>query len=112
LKTTITIFLVTILFAAQYAKHLSYMGCRFYNIVSDSAIKCDCEKAYSKEKSSPTDEHNNTIHKHLQIDDYVKIGAVKIATPKYLSIASILFKKFKSTIKDGFYNKPLQPPEA
>jgi hypothetical protein len=88
------------------------MGCKLFNIVAENAIKCDCEKAYSKEKSSPIDEHNNTIHKHLQIDDYVKIGAVKIATPKYLSIESILFKKFKSSIVDGFYNKQLKPPEA
>ncbi len=112
MKNTISILLLSILFAAQYAKHLSYMGCRLFNMVTKDAVMCDCEKAFTKEKTPPTDEHNSTIHKHVQIDEYLKIEAKKIINIEFLNIETQSYSILNCTISTGFHNQLHKPPEA
>ena len=71
MKKLCTILFIAILCIAQYTKQLSYIGCKLFNSNKTNLVKCDCEKILNTESNH--DNSPNTVHKHLQIEDYIVI---------------------------------------
>jgi hypothetical protein len=109
-KNSITIFLLSLLLTAQYAKQLSYMGCKLYSKVN-ATITCDCEKIITPSNTS-TDYEHTTMHRHLQVDEYVNFTKSTYSCFSLVQNTKILNGFYTPNISTGFLAKLVKPPEA
>jgi hypothetical protein len=108
-KTTAILFIILLL-SAQYARQLSYMGCKlFYSSVAND---CGCEKILDTKTEPKTDTSSATVHKHLHIDDFIKRFTLKTT----IEVSSFRKEKkyfvYSSPLNKGIINSLFHPPNA
>jgi hypothetical protein len=95
-KKALSIFFIVLLLTTQYARQLSYMGCKlFYN---NTTSDCGCNNIVKSTPQNDTDGPTATVHKHLHVEDFVKNN-----TPQ----AALISFKLNFCKKYFTYNSPL-----
>jgi hypothetical protein len=110
LKKTLSIFFIVLLLSFQYARQLSYIGCKFFYTTANN--DCGCDSILNPNSENNTELPDMAQHKHIRADDFVKHFYSGI-----LLQASILSKKTayhfsNSPISEGTKDGLFRPPDA
>lgn len=107
LKKIFTIGFVFLLLCLQYARHLSYLGCK---VVTPNNAQCSCEKILLEKEEDHSYAPNG--HKHIKVEDFVQqkqLAKVKFLANSHYNIAK---ENYKNNYIFLFTNHLLKPPLA
>jgi hypothetical protein len=69
LKKIHTLFLLSVMLFAQYAKQFTYLECVFANTLKSDTVKCDCEKLNTSVGEANTTLPQQKNHVHVSLDE-------------------------------------------
>jgi hypothetical protein len=112
LKKVSTIFFISIMLFAQYAKQFTYLECVFANTMKSETLKCDCEKltAHVDETNTSLPEHKN--HVHVSLDETYTCTNPFSIHPKRFAVAHVRNAYYLSSTPTGIHAQEDRPPES
>ncbi len=105
-----SIFFIMLLLTTQYARQLSYMGCKLFYKTTTS--DCGCDKIVKTIPQNKADAPASTVHKHLHIEDFVKTNISQTSTSLLQLKPVKKYFTYQSPLSFGANNELLRPPNV
>ncbi len=105
MRTKLAILFTLLILTAQYAKQLSYMGCKAF--VPENAT-CNCETILQEKE--PYNGYAPTQHKHIHVDDFVKQNETELNFTIYSKVSLLKYPECIAGKAVAALKKVFRPP--
>jgi hypothetical protein len=112
LKKSISILLIVLFFAAQYARQLAYIECKLAALDTATALSCDCEKQTGIDKLADDGIPASKNHTHISIDEFFSTPTNEGDNFLMMALLAKPAAVYTRNEAVGNRNAPYHPPEA